>query len=204
MAATKTTTLYYPITDTANDQVNTAVLKQQLVNAALSVTVGNVWLSGANVFIELLGLATSGDITAVDGVIAAHQGDSFATIPIYVSSEAESNDDTGSEIQKLELVSGVLPAGSYVLGWHIEHRMTSVTSTSICKAFLTMAKNGAAEGEISQNHNDLIVNTNFGSAFPFQVLDGETYTFRLKYQRVGASGNAARCRRARMSLLKAV
>ena len=54
MSVNIVTTYTYPITDTANNEVNTGVLGDELADASLSVGIGNITLSGSNVIIELL------------------------------------------------------------------------------------------------------------------------------------------------------
>ena len=173
MTVTMVANPYYPISDTPNNKINTLILKQELEDAGMSVTVGNVVTAGSNVQIQLLGLVLAADVTLMDAVIAAHQGADFATVPLKQYEEDETDDDSGDPILKCELVCSPLPEGNYMIGWHMLHKLNANSDTSGSRATLTMIKNGGAENEISRDSCVIQEYQLFGSALSVEVKAGE-------------------------------
>lgn len=203
MTVTVVTQYTYPITDTLNSKVNTAILKQELDDAGLSVSVGSVSVSGSSIFIELLGDAAAADIVLVDAVIAAHAGDDFVSVPIKVSEIAESPDDGGSEVIRVTLTTGALAAGEYLLSWLMEHCITTNTGTTGSRASLYYSKNGDTPAQFTQEMNINDQWSCFSGGYPITVQDGDSWVFTLRHQRVGVAGNPSRVRRARLALMRA-
>ena len=203
MAVTTVTNLSYPITDTLNDDVNSPILKQELEDETLSVSVGNVELIGTTILIELLGDASSSDITAVTGVVEAHAGDDFVEVPLTEIAVSETSDDSGSEITKVTMTTGALPAGSYTIIWHMEHKVNTNTGNTASRATLYYSKNGDTPSQFLQNNVILDQWVEFGSSYPIDVNDGDSWLFTLRHQRIGTSGNASHCRRGRIALVRA-
>ncbi|MBN2256684.1 MAG: hypothetical protein JW704_02520 [Anaerolineaceae bacterium] len=202
MSATVTTTLVYPKSDTATGSVNDYILKQELEDVGLSVGVQEVTSIGTDVRIVLSGNASEADKTAVDAVIAAHQGDAFQEPPMKVYAETLTSDDSGDEIEKADLEVGPLAAGNYIVGWYMEHATTTTTGTSGSRAILDISKNGGAAVERAQDSNGENQFKSFSGSLALKVLDGESYSFTLLHERIGASGNASRVQRARITLVR--
>lgn len=202
MSATIVTTYTYPITDTPNDQVNTGTLADELNEAGLGVSVGNVNVAGSNIIIELLGDATSSDLALVDAVIAAHQGVEYSETPIFdYTTETAVDDDTGNEILAKTLESGPLHGGKYMVHWSWEVATTSAAAGE-AKAWCSLQREGKTEynkGEISNPTNKW---QHTAVPFMFAAADGQNFFMRIYYQRTGTSGNAARLRRFRIAIKK--
>lgn len=196
MSATIITTVTYPITDTASDQVNTAILKQELEDASLSQSVGNVTLAGSNVMIEMLGLIVTADVTAMDAVIAAHDGDEFIELPVTDAAFSLTSDDTGSFVEKCSIEAGPLQAGLYGVNWHCVHALTTTDVDSGSEVRITRQKNGGAVVEVSQDINRTGDFREVGAGAFLEVNDGDTYAFTLEYRRIGDAGNAAQIKSA--------
>jgi hypothetical protein len=202
MAVTIVTTLTYPRSDTPNDRVNKDILNQELSEASLSVSVLGISISGTDIRIDLSGNASVDDETAINSVIAAHQGSDFSTTTQSSFSEAASSDDTNGIIEKTALSTGLLPAGTYLMSWYMELATTTTTGTTGARGFLNVSKNGAAAVERAQSNNDLNQWVPMSGSLPVTVVDGDSYSMSLSFQRIGIVGNAARAQRARLTLSK--
>lgn len=197
------TTLTYSTSATATGTANANVLKQELEDASLSVPVNDVVVQGTTITITLSGNASDADETAVDAVIAAHDGAGFDAVPKTTFSEAEVSDDTGSEVEKVGLSVGPMEAGTYLLGWYMEMATTTNTGTSGAQGHMYVTKNGGSaieRGQHSVGENQW--DSGMSGSVPFTVVDGESYSFSLTFERIGVAGNAARARRGRLTLVR--
>lgn len=203
MSATIQTVYTYPITDTLNDTVNPGTLYDELSDAGLSVSVGNVSLFGSNVLIQLLGDADAADLALVDAVIAAHEGNDYATLPIiYYENETAVTDDTGSEIEAVTLNTGPLHAGKHMVHWSAEIASTDTTGTPGAKMRCSLQREGQTEYSKGESTNDTPAWRHVAVPFMFHASEGQRFTLRIYYQRTGSSGNAAKLRRARIAIHK--
>jgi hypothetical protein len=196
------TTLTYPTSATSTGTANANVLKQELEDASLSVSVGDVVVQGTTITITLSGNASDADETAVDAVVAAHDGTGFTAVPQTVTSEGEASDDTGSEVEKANLQVGPLEAGTYNLQWYMELATTTTTGTSGAQGHLYVDKNGGGAVERGQDNAPDNQWRAMGGGFPFTAVAGDSYEFSLTFERIGVSGNAARARRGRIGVTR--
>lgn len=204
MVATIKTEYTYPITDTANDQVNTGTLSDELNDAGLSVTVGTVRVSGSNIIIELIGDAVPADLALADAVIAAHQGDDYASLPIaHYEHETAETDDTGSAVEIVSFDSGPLHAGKHMIHWSGEIASTDATGTPGVKITVSLQREGQTEYNKGEATNDTPNWRHVTVPFIFHSAEGQRFTFRIYLQRTGSAGNPAKIRRARISLHRA-
>jgi hypothetical protein len=196
------TTLTYPTSATSTGTANANVLKQELEDASLSVSVGDVVVQGTTITITLSGNASGADETAIDAVVAAHDGAGFIAVPQTVTSEAEASDDTGNEVEKANLQVGPLEAGTYMLQWYMELATTSSTGTTGAQGHLYVDKNGGGAVERGQDNAPDNQWRAMGGGFPFTAVAGDSYEFSLTFERIGVSGNAARARRGRIGVTR--
>lgn len=204
MSATASTNLIYPLTDfvASAGTINTLVLKQELINAGLSVTVGGVSPNSTTCTIVLLGTPTATDITKINAVVAAHTGTAFSPTLKTVYAEAVQSDDSGNEVVLATLTTGVMPAGVYLSSWYVELATASYsTTTGSCgRVKYNLSGSGDVEGAITTVGSPAF--TSFSGALAVVMKDGDTYVNKLTLQRVGTSGNAAKAQRARMTWVK--
>jgi hypothetical protein len=200
MATTQTSRIYALDEFVSASVVNTTIFAQELEDdenvvqkpSGVSRTATSVTVAWSGVFV------TSGTLGAVDNDVVAHQGGSWASLPVTEVSESESSDDSGNEQTKLTLDTGLLPAGQYLLGWYCEIKTASEVTNTAAIAKLYVTKNGGAEVERGENVWPYPQYNDFGGGFPVTVTDGESYTMRLAYERLGASSNPVTIQRARM------
>lgn len=205
MSATILCSFNYPAADFTSlvGSINFEILKQEASDAGLSVDVAGAIPSGDGARVDLVGLPTSADKTALDAIVAAHTGGNFASLPISIIVEAESNDsgDSGAEIQKALLETGKLPAGNYIATWNLEVYLDADSSDSRVKGLMKLGKNGGAKAERAELNNATADPQPMGGAFPIVAVDGDSYEVELTFQRIGAAGKTAKARRARLAFV---
>lgn len=198
----------YDVTVTANDKVNTGILKSELEAAdtpALTVGVDSVKVEGTTIFVSLDGNATDADETVVDTVVAAHQGDDFIPVPAFEFSEAQTDDggDEGNEQIKASLNVGPLQGGLYLIAWFMECYLASSSTTSRVQGRVFVSKNGDTPVERGEcNNNEPVPYAPLAGSFPMQVAAGETISVSLRFQQLGAVDNTAQARRGRLSVIR--
>lgn len=193
--------LSYPLSDfvASSGVVNEPVFKQELDDAGLSVTVQSVSVSDTVCNVFFSGDLLAADITAVDAVVAAHEGEPFGSLLQSELSESLETDDSGDVVVKAARETGPMPAGTFLISWYLEIATTSNTGTSGARGLLYVTKNGGSQIERGISHNSENQFRAFSGSLATSVLDGENYKFELGYQRIGVAGNAARAQRARLT-----
>lgn len=205
MSATIYAQLSYPLSDftTSGGVVNAVVLKQELGDAELSVTVQSVSASDTVANLFFTGDPSDADVAAIDAVVAAHAGTGFSPTLQKEVLLAEDSDDSGDEKVRLTLDTGVQPAGTYLISWRMELAVTEATGSHACRGHLNVRKNGTGGfTEQAQNNWGEAVWSGFTGALALELVDGDRYEFQLSYERIGAVGNAARVQRARMTWVR--
>lgn len=205
MAATVTSTFIYPLVDftsLSGNPVNKAVLAQEIADDATITLTPQVTAQGTDIRIDLAGNATAAMKTQLDVLVAAHTGGNFSAVPQTEFSEANASDDTGGEVEKSSLTTGILPAGAYLIGWYMEVKTTDLTGTPGAVAVLNVAKNGGSSAQRGMHTNNMDEWQSFSGSIATTFADGDNYEFQLAYQRTGASGNAAMVRRARLTVVR--
>lgn len=203
MAVTVVTAYTYPITDTLNDEVNTAILKQELDDATgLTVSVGNVNVSGSNVVIEMLGDAVAADETIVAGVVAAHEGDEFVETPLEESNNGTIATTDGSDTEVLSLETGPLPDGKYLVSWGVEYGMTLVSPVAEARIYFKTQKN--SDAAVTRFQSAAYTNKwhHFGGSDMLTINNGNSYTLSLSIIADNTS-NPAEARKRRIAIVKA-
>jgi len=198
MANQITTRLVYAVSDTNNGVLNDSVLTQQINESAVSTSVSKITLPGTSFIVEMGDLLEASEVAIIDGLVAAHVGADFDVLPISEQSNNETSDDTGDEVVKVSLFTGILAEGSYNISWHMEHATTIITGTTGSRAALYARKNSRDFIEYSQDANGENQFKLFSSSVILSANPGDSYEFELRHERIGASGNASRAQRARL------
>lgn len=184
--------------------MNTGALSDELAEAGLSVSVGNVTLAGSNIIIELLGDAVAADLLLVDAVIAAHEGLSYQVLPLFnYENETAISDDTGADVEAVTVTTQPLHAGKHMVHWSGEIATTDMTGTPGAKFRCSLQREGQTEYNKGEFTTDVDDWRHVTVPFVFHAAEGQKFIFRIYYTRTGSSGNAARLRRARISLHRA-
>lgn len=202
MSATISTIFRYPVFDTANHGFNYTIFMAQLAAKNLSIPINYVdRVENDDIRIVLIGLATSEDKTKIDAAIATHSGVDFVALPVSVAALAETNDnDSGIEQEKLALQVGPLENKEYLFSWSMEGAVTTNVYPPVtgCRMRLYSSKNGNPFIEQSVSNTASNQWLSWGACIPIAASAGDTFSFKLTYQRIGSSGNAARAQRARL------
>lgn len=202
---TTTTQRYYSISEfTSSSSINLPVFKQELEDdSAVVEKPYDVTRDGDTVIVHWTSATVSqATIDAVDAAVAAHVGGAYPTLPITAISEGESSMDSQTEATKLALNAPNLPAGNYYVSWYCEIKTAAEVANTAAQALLYVTKNGGAEVERGEKAWQFSQYNQFSGSFPIVVKDGETYDFRLAYQRLGPSSNTISIQRARLAITK--
>lgn len=196
MAGTLTTHEVYPLSDFPNGRVNPDILIAEVVAAALSVPLLNLIPNGSQVTFVFTGSLLAGDITLLNGVVAAHQGAAFGNTSIATKEISETTNTTNTYADKLTLNAGPLPAGVYMAFWACEYNLLAVVANSVAMARYQfngttyVADTWAFDG----------VHT-FSGGFPFDAVAGMNVAAAIQ-TRLAGPANTLQVRRARMSITK--
>ena len=194
--------LQYPLSDfvESGGVVSPVILKQELTDAGLSVTVNSVSVSDVLVNMFLLGMILEADVTLVDAVVAAHTGSAFSSKHQKAILQAEATNNTTTDETRVSLDSGVLPAGIYTIMWYAEIAVTSLLANTGASVAMVVTKNGNGAVEAGSSVNDLPYYTSFSGSYQLEVTDGDQWVLALTWKRIGTSSNPAKIRRARIFL----
>lgn len=205
MAQSTQTSRIYSFSDftsvASNDDINTGILNQTLQSDGYVIEKPtSVFRSGTSVTIQWTEIVSAETFTAVDDVVAAHIGGSYSEIPITETSEEESSDDTGYEITKISLSTGLLPAGNYLAIWYCEAKTEN--ANGLVKSSLYTVKNEEAEVENGASISSSLEYVPFSGSFPIIADDGDTYTIRIAYSKADEIINTVYIKRARLFLVR--
>lgn len=176
--------------------MNLDILDQEIKgDPGVSTEPASVTFSGTNIVVLFGSLITSAEQAALDAVIAAHQGSAFSEPPLSTFAEAEVSDDSGTEQVLASIPSGPLRAGTYLISWYLEVAATTTSSSSGSQGRFKL--DGTERGTTTNGNSQW---TSMGGSVPLTVVDGQALDLQLSYERVGNAGNAARARRARLTI----
>lgn len=182
-----------------NNKANPESLATEITAAGtVSVPLAGVTPLPGGVSISFTGLAVTADTTALTAITAAHQAANFSSTLQKVTSNAAVSDDSGSAVDHTATLStGPLPAGEYSFTVALEHALTNNPSGGQrSQVVWGWTKNGGSFNTGYQDTNDTNDWKLFAVSVPQTVKAGETFVFKVQYQRLSAtSGNAARVRR---------
>jgi len=195
---TTTSTQTYLLSEFPNTKCNVQILEAEIVAASLTVNlVSTPQLTGSSVVCTFEDLLTSGDVTSLDAVVAAHQGDDFGSTLIKANSTGQSENSTTDWVSKLSLTADPLPSGVYLVSWAIEHEMAAIVSGTAGQVRLTWNAASVYEDtwDLNQPHN-------FGGAIPMDLDAGAEPVVALEFKKLGAPAATVYCRQARLSIAK--
>jgi len=184
--------------------VNAAIFKQELFDDVDVVEKPlTVARTGSNVQVAWSGTTvTQATLDAVDDAVADHVGGSFQATPQTAVMEAETSDDTGDEVTRLTLDTGLLTDGMYDVAWYCEIKTDDEVASSAAQARLYVDKNGGGEVERGTHTWQFPQYSSFSGSFPVTVSDGDEYSLRIAFERLGAASNPAFIQRARLAVTK--
>lgn len=184
--------------------VNAAIFKEELfedgdvVEKPLTVV-----RAGSNVQVNWSGTTvTQATLDAVDAAVAAHVGGQFASVPQTAFAEGETSDDSGDEVTRLTLSTGLLTDGTYLFAWYCEIKTDAEVANTAANAKLYVDKNGGGEVERGEKTWQFPAYNQFSGSFPLAVADGDSYDLRLAFDRLGPSSNPVYIQRARLAVTK--
>ena len=195
MASTNTVRTYAKA-DTATGNVNVASLATEIdEDATITTPLASIPQEvGTDIVITFAGLLSSAEVTALDAVVAAHQGTSFpADLRYTASSVGESTNATNTPVEKLKITTDPLPAGKYLLQCMCEFDCSSTAPNTAAQIHLNY--NGTEQ--LSDTWEEIAEHA-FSAGLMVDVEDGKTIELQLTFQKIGAGSLTAQCRRARM------
>ena len=196
--STTTSTRTYTFSEFPNGKVNTAMLEAEIAVAALSVPLAtSPQLTGSSAVLTFSGLLTAADITALNTVVAAHQGLDFSTTSEMADDLTETTNATTTWANKLATSIGPLPAGAYLISWSCEHDLLAEVAGVNSQARVTL--NGWALNMDSWPH---AVTHHFGGAVPYIAGAGDNFELAIGFRTNGASAATARMRRVHIAVAK--
>lgn len=188
---------------TSSGEINSLTLKREMNAAGISVVCTGVGPFDTGCSVETDGDPTAGDLTLMAAVVAAHTGEWFAAELQKVASESEDPDDTGDEVLKVSLSTGILQKGTYLITYSMEVCLTSDGGTTTgARALFKVNTNGGGYVERGQHNNSKAFWQKFAEPYMIDCEDGDSFVFGLLFARIGTSGNAARARFARIGIRK--
>lgn len=190
------THVYNIANDFPNQAVDTEVLLAEINGSSIGPGHNySVNDDGTDITIEAEPDLDAGEVTVLDGIVAAHQGVPFVDGTQRVSALAEQTNATTTFEDAVALQSGPLRAGTYLVTFSYEISQQNLLSTSGCQARLNW--NGGTE--VATSVTTLDTYDLRGVSATIDVGDGDTPLLTLQWRRVGLA-NTARIRRCRISL----
>lgn len=206
MSAQIALSFVYPHADFPSGTVNAEVLEQEIKDASgVTSNPTSVTDHASVATITFDALLSAAEATALDAVVAAHEGDAFS--PDFQKQEENAQQSTAAdnnEVTVCSLASGPLRAGQYNVEWYGEHKLSANTVGGATKVYTYIGKNGAAAtvraADSKPAHWDW--SQVFGK-LPFTIKDGETLDIQLRLQRQGTlTTETAQCQRMRLFLTR--
>jgi hypothetical protein len=167
------------------------LLRTALAELTLTVPVSDVRLdlSANAAIVEWLTLPTSGDVAAVDAVIAAFTGGTTTSAPIEINSFATATSTSATPVVKITHTTDPLDEGTYQVIWNSTTRMQAVIANTGVEGRISIARSDGAT--VSQADAWDLANAHvFNGAITFVILAGQTIAVTLSFLRLGASGTA--------------
>jgi hypothetical protein len=201
MANTITTRAYAKSEFTAaSGNPNVDIFAEEVAEASLSLQPYAVHASGGDIVLEWSDLPVAADFTAIDALVAAHTGGVFASEKQSAIAEGEDTNATTTESIRVSLDAGQLPPGDYLLSWSCELGLVADTNNAGAQANFYVIKNGGSAVERGQaTVGESSIYDTRGSVAVLTVKAGESYSFELRYRRIGAT-STAKIRSARVYL----
>jgi hypothetical protein len=182
--------------DTANGEVNSAVLQTQINGAGItSGVLIDIGTTGDDLGITFDVALSAPDKTTLDGVVAAHTGVALTGRTQQGVSEGISTTVQTTYQNKLGPTAAPLVGGVYQLIWYCELRVTGGLGD---RCQVRVRFNGANVGE--GNNEQANWNPASGSG-ALTFVAGDEPTFDIMFRRQGAGGDTAEIRRARLYLI---
>ena len=167
-------------TETANGAVNGTALKDEIeADAGITTALDYINTAGDVLDIYFVAALGAGEITALDAVVAAHQG--VATVTGFQFWEANSAVTTTAQTwqQAMERTAAAMSAGVYILTWRFELRLNP-TGPVNSKAAGRFSIDGNIKGNTVTVEDDWV---SFSGWDRFVAAEGETPVLELEIRR---------------------
>lgn len=195
MAATKYTR---SITgDFPNDKVTPCCFKNEIDGSAITPTLISIHTKGDNCDCWFDDALSGGDEAIFDGLVAAHQAPDLKDATQTETSGSESTTEETDYQTKLTLNSDPLIAGTYLISWNLEVR---VSDEGLGCGVRTQVECDSVERS-EDNWDKEYWHHNNGSAI-LDFADGDTPVVKVNYKVLGGGGDTVRIRRARVTLMR--
>lgn len=195
----------YALSAFPNSLFNAAVLADQIAAAtAIGRRLSYTTLTGVTVSLAFPGPVVGAAKTALDAVVAAHQGAPYGSLPQSDAQAGELSNNTGTDATALALPLPPLPQGAYLLTWTCEIAATSNVADTGVRAAIQSNISGSFADHYEQNVAAPTVAGTFWTVFTGSIVanvpSGASPTVRLRWRRLGASSNPALIRRCRIAV----
>lgn len=194
----------YALSAFPNSLVNAGVLADQINSTrAIGQRLSFVTLDGSTVSLAFPAPVTGSPKTALDGVVAAHQGRGYGPGIQTANAMAQQSNNTTGDVVAVALVCEPLQAGKYQFQWICEIAPSSNVANTGARVAVQSNVSGSFADHFEKNVNAPPVAIEAWDTFTGVIVAtlataGTTPTVRLVWRRLGASSNAALIRRARL------
>jgi hypothetical protein len=199
----------YALSAFPNTSFNTSVLADQIAAAtAVGRRLSFVTLTGATVSLAFPGPVVGAAKTALDAVVAAHQGQAYGPSTQSAQAMGQQSNDTTGDVAAVALPLLPLQTGPYLFTWICELAPTSNVANTGARVALQSNISGSFVDHFEQNMGAPAVAGTFWSVFTGSVIAtigqaGATPTLRLVWRRMGGTSNPSLIRRARIAIAPA-
>lgn len=183
--------------DFPNQKVTPCCLKKEIDGSSITPALIGIHTAGDDCDCWFETALSSGDETTFDGLVAAHQAPDLKDATQTVTSGAEDTTTETDYQNKVTLNSDPLIAGTYLISWNFEVRLTD---GGLGCGLRTQVECDSAERSEDNWEKEFWHHNNGSAIVDFE--DGDTPVIEINYKVVG-SGDTARIRRARLSLMRA-
>lgn len=186
MASGTNPRVYTISSETANGSVNSDMLTAEIEgDGAITTALSHIDTASGQAFIYFDGDLSGAEQTALDAVVAAHQGVATTFAVKVTASNEESTNSTTTPADKLNSSVSALKSGSYLITWHCEIK-TDTADTSGVRATLLLASTERSEDNWAKTQWHV-----FSGVAVQTFADGDTPQLQLQFARIGAAATVS-------------
>ena len=182
--------------DFPNQLLDASVMTAEIAASSITPVLEDITRTGDDVTMSFDASLSYADHLTLDGLVAAHQGESFFEDVQLLLSEGEQTNTTTTFSQAAQISSPILAAGYYTISVACELAVASVVSNTAVE--IQVEWNGS-ERSIHRSAESLY--TSFFTSATLQLNDLASPDLTLNFRKIGASANTAMVRRIRMSIV---
>jgi hypothetical protein len=194
----------YPLSAFLNSTFDTYVLADQIAAVpAIGQRLNFATLTGTTVSLDFPAAVTGAPKTALDAVVAAHQGRAYGAAIQAAAQMGQQSNPTTSNVTAVNLPLDPLAAGLYLFTWICELATTANTANTGVRAALQSDLSGSFADHFEQNVAAPPAGAPQWTIFTGSVIAninavGSTPTARIVWRAIGS--NTALIRRARLAI----